>query len=412
MTRDLWFHGRSWRLPRSLCRALLVLALGPLGLQARAASAPSEVSAPSRSPFVRACAALESGNLDGAASDILTLRQLLPERPEPRLLQSLLDLRRTRPELGWRDAFLQAWNDIGRPDFRDSPLLEEDPEPAATGPSPEQVWRRELSAEQRFVLALSMSPDAERARALFQQLPESAPPELLVAAVEYLERDKLPAPLRARSRSALRARLATLSAQHPEPILLRALLLLEGTDAKAPFTPRELQELEALSQLPDWRQTGFLSLYRYALGHLEATGVSVPKNHAYTLAVMSLVSPVPVLLQRRTEASRDALTPAERQRLAEALWRIGSRISEESSIVERFVGLSLMKKAATELGDDARLLQATEVLDEERAAYAALESAATTRWPLPSLRQAMIDSSMSDEAAHMHAFRAPRAGAR
>jgi hypothetical protein len=102
---------RSWFPPRHLCRALFFLALGPLCLEACAATAPSKTSAevpsPSVARFVRACDALEAGNLDGAASDILTLRETLPERPEPRLLESLLSLRRTRPDLGWRDAFLR-----------------------------------------------------------------------------------------------------------------------------------------------------------------------------------------------------------------------------------------------------------------------------------------------------------------
>jgi hypothetical protein len=415
MTRVLSSPSRFWSLARHLCNALLVLSLGPLSLQVRAATAPSKTAAEAPSPsvrFVRACQALEAGNLDGAASDLLPLRESHPERPEPRLLESLLALRRTRPDLGWRDAFLQAWNGIGRPDFRDSPFLQDNPEPLATGPTPEEVWQRELSAEQRFLLALSLSPDAGRARAILQQLPVLAPPELIVPAIEYLGREQLPAPLRAQARTALRARLAALSADYPESMQPRALLLLEGTDAKAPFTARELQELEALSQLSDWRPSGFLSLYRYALRHFEATGVSFPENHAYTLAAVSLVSPVPQLLQQRTKASRDTLTATERQRLGEALWRIGSRLADESSVVERFVGLSLMKKAATELDDSARLLLASELLDDDRAAYAAWASAATNSWPLPSLRQAMIDAAMNDEVAHMRAFRAPEAEAR
>lgn len=35
MTRAFSFHGRAWHLGRPLCRALLVLALGPLCLEAR-----------------------------------------------------------------------------------------------------------------------------------------------------------------------------------------------------------------------------------------------------------------------------------------------------------------------------------------------------------------------------------------
>ncbi|HEX5748324.1 MAG TPA: hypothetical protein VFZ09_18940 [Archangium sp.] len=415
MTRLFSFHSRSWHLTYHLSRTLLVLALGSLCLEARAAPAPSETSAQAPSPsvlFTRACDALETGDLDGAASHILTLRQTLPESPEPRLLESLLALRRTKPALGWRDAFIQAWNDIGRPDFRESSVLPEDTEPHATGPSPEDVWKQELSAEQRFLVALTMKLDTERAHALIQQLPVLAPAELIVPIAEYIERDEPPAPVRARLRAALRARLAALSADYPKAMQLRALLLLEGTDTQAPFTAREIQELEALSQLPDWRQSDFLSINRYALRHFEATGISLPENHAYTVAVMALVSPVPWVLQKRTDASRDTLTPAERQRLGEALWRIGSRLSAESSIVELLVGLNLMKKAATELGDTERLRQATERSDDARASYRAVDRAAPFRWPLPSLRKAMIEASMSDEVAHMHAFREPEAGAR
>ena len=415
MTRVLSFHGRSWHLARNLGRALFVLALGPLSLQARAATAPAEASAQAPSPsvlFARACAALEAGDLEGAESTLLTLRQTLPERPEPRLLESLLALRRTRPALGWREAFIQAWNDTGRPDLRESPFLPKDPEPPATGPGPEEVWKRELSAEQRALVALTMRLDAEQARALIQQLPVLAPPELIVPIAEELGRDNLPAAPRTQLRAALRARLAALSADYPEAMQLRALLLLEGTDAKAPLTAREIQELEALSRLPDWRHSDFLSIQQYALRHLEATGISRPENHAYMVAVMALVGPTPWLLQKRTEASRDTLTPAERQRLNEALWRIGSRLSEESSILERLVGLNLMKKAATELGDPERLRQATERSDDARASYKAVDGAVPHQWPLPSLRKEMIESSMRDEVAHMNAFRAPEASTR
>ncbi|WP_375767056.1 hypothetical protein NR798_36025 [Archangium gephyra] len=133
MTRVLSFH------------ALFVLALGFVCIEARAATAPSESSARSPSPsvlFARACEALEAGDLDGAESTLLTLRQALPERPEPRMLESLLALRRTKPALGWREAFIQAWNGIGRPDLRDSPLLPKDPEPLATARAPRRSGSR------------------------------------------------------------------------------------------------------------------------------------------------------------------------------------------------------------------------------------------------------------------------------
>ncbi|WNG23835.1 hypothetical protein F0U62_07180 [Cystobacter fuscus] len=418
MTPVRSFRHRSWHQARQLAQALLALTLGPWCLEAAAAPAPARVSAQTPSPselLTRACAALEAGDLDGAAGHILTLRQTLPERPEPRLLESLLALRRTRPSLGWREAYLQAWNGIGRPDFRDSSLLPEDPpgsDPFTATPL-EKVWKKELSAEQRFLVALAMSPDdAEQARALVTHLPALTTPELLNPIAEYLKRDNLPAPLRDQLRAALRGRLTALIAEHPRSMQLRALLLLEGTSDQTPFTAREIQELEALSQLPDWRQSEFLSLYQSTLRQFETTGVTLPENHAYSVSVLALTGPAPLLLQSRAQASWDTLTPAEHQRLGEALWRIGSRLSDESSVVERLVGLQLMKKAATALGDAERLRQATEWKAEEHATYSDWVSSQSTRWPLPSLYKAMTESSIRDEVAHMHAFRAPEASTR
>jgi hypothetical protein len=60
MTRALPFHGRPWHLAHHLCRALFVLASGPLCLQARAAAAPSQAPSPSVL-FTLACDALEAG---------------------------------------------------------------------------------------------------------------------------------------------------------------------------------------------------------------------------------------------------------------------------------------------------------------------------------------------------------------
>ncbi|MFY0584108.1 hypothetical protein ACN28S_66160 [Cystobacter fuscus] len=418
MTPVRSFRHRSWLQARQLGPALLALTLGPWCLEAAAAPALASLFAQTPSPselLTRACAALEAGDLDGAAGHILTLRQTLPESPEPRLLESLLALRRTRPSLGWREAYLQAWNGIGRPDFRDSFLLPEkqqESEPFTATPL-EKLWKKELSAEQRFLLALAMQPvDAEQARALITYLPKLTTLELLNPIAEDLKSDRLPAPLRDQLRAALRARLAALSTEHPESMQLRALLLLEGTSERAPFTAREIQELEALSLLPDWRQSDFLSLYQSTLRQFEAIGVSPADNHAYTVSVLALAGTAPWLLQTRAEASWDTLTPTERQRLGEAMWRIGSRLSEESSILERFVGLNLMKKAATALGDEERLRQATEWRAEAQAIYTARQAADPHLWPLPSLRTEMFESAVRDEVALMRAFRVPEAGMR
>jgi hypothetical protein len=384
-----------------LSRALLVLALGTLSLPARADS--SSESSPAVL-FARACQALEAGDLDAASRDLLSLRHALPERPEPLLLDSLLSLRRTRSDLGWREAFLLAWHRLGRPDFSDSPLLSDDPPALPSGPRPEELWARPLPDAQRFFLAFFHAPKREAVPALLQHLPVLSHPEFLVSALDTLSRAELPPAPHAQARAALRARLAAFSADYPQAMQLRALLLLEGSDSRAPFSRRELAELEALSRLEDWRPSDFLSLYQHALGHLESSGVSLPDHYAYTVAVLSLVGSELQLLQQRAEASRHTLSPSERLRLAESLWRIGARLADESSILERLLGLSLMEKAATELDDSDRILHVSELRARDRAASSAWRSASSLRWPLPSLRRELIESSMRDEVAHMRAF--------
>ncbi len=108
------------RLPLLRSQALVALALGLLSVSAWA-SAPSKDTLTWR--FAQACSALDAGDLDGAARHLSVLREEKPGLPEARVLGALLTLRRERPALGWHEAFIQAWNDAGRPDLRDSSLL-------------------------------------------------------------------------------------------------------------------------------------------------------------------------------------------------------------------------------------------------------------------------------------------------
>lgn len=139
----------------------LALGLGLLGIAAWAA-APGAGNILTADRISQACAALESGDLDGAAQDIRVLREANPELPEARLLESLLRLRREHPSLIGFDAFLQAWNDIGRPDFSDSRLLSKESPDEYT--LPEESEPRTGSSEAEFLLALSRKLDARHGR--------------------------------------------------------------------------------------------------------------------------------------------------------------------------------------------------------------------------------------------------------
>lgn len=390
------------RLPRS--RAPLALALGLFGFVTWAASPP-----PERSRLVehlsRACSALDAGELDSAARDVRALLELSPELPEARLLESLLTLRRERPSLGGLDAFVQAWNRAGRPDFSDSRLLP--PEFSVELPDVRAQGSLIRAGEAELMLALALYPDEERGRLILQHLRELDPPELIFAAEFVLDHESIPKQLRLQASKALRARLSELTVASPQAMQYPALLLVLDSSEEAPFTSEELQALDAIAALPDWRETDFHTLFNRALGHFQATGHEQPAHGAFSLAVSALATKPAYLLFKRTEASRDVLSAAQRQRLGEALWRIGSRMAAESTLLERILGGRTMVDGATLVGDEARVQQATAMSEEARAAANAMRQAVPERWPLRSLSTALIDAKVRDELGCMRRFLPP-----
>jgi hypothetical protein len=382
-------------------RAPLALALGLLSLVAWAA-APRTGDSLSAERFSRACAALDAGELDSAAQDIRALREAAPELPEGRLLESLLTLRRERPSLGGFDAFLQAWNDLGRPDFSGSRLL-----PVESSAASQETGLRAGSTETELILTLAMPPEAKRARLILQHLRELDPPELIFAADDRLQNESLPSVLRTQASQALHTRLSELTLASPHAMQYPALLLVDGSSPDAPFTPEDLQAIEAIAALPDWRESDFHTIYQRVLRQFEAAGQSQPAQAAFMLAVESLATEPAYLLFKRTEASRETLSPAELRRLGEALWRIGSHMAEESTLLERMLGTRLMKDGASLLQDEVRAQQASVLREEGAAASKAMSQAAPSRWPLRSLREAFLDAMLRDEMGCMLRFLPP-----
>jgi hypothetical protein len=354
--------------------------------------------------FLRACIALEEGNLDGAARDIATLRARFPRLAEARVLVDILTLRREQPSVDWLEAFIQAWNGAGRPDFRDSGLLIEDKQSPHLGREFEDSWHLVKSPEARMALALALAPEAERGRFVLEHVRELNPPEMIFAADWYLQQKALPEPLRAEAAKVLRARLSKLAAASPRAMQYPAMLLLRGSSPDAPLTPKDVLEIEAIAALPDWRETGFRELIQTAQRQLEATGLPHVTDYAFSLAAMGLASEPLYLLKKRAEASREGLSPEELRRLGEALWRMGSLAAAESTILERMLGLQVMQVGAIVLKDEDRLQQASTQYEEALAAWQALRAAALDRWPLRSLRASLVEASMRDEAAYIRRF--------
>ncbi|MBN1210753.1 MAG: hypothetical protein JXB05_38245 [Myxococcaceae bacterium] len=388
-----------------LLGAVLALASGLLGLAAWAASPPAEDSLPV-AHFARACAALEDGDLASAARHVRALREASPEAPEGRLLEALLVLRREQPALGWLDAFIRAWHDAGRPDLGESRIL---PPEEFTYEHPDAEPEELLadSPEAAVLLALLKEPSARHGRLVLQHLHALGLPEFIFAADDTLQSPSVPPALRAQAARAVRARLSELTVASPRSMQYPALLLVHDSSEDAPFTAEELRGLEAVAALPDWRETDFHVLYEHSLGHFKAMDHAQPTHAAFMLAVTALATRPAYLLYKKTEASREALAPEQLRRLGEALWRIGSRLAAESTLLERMLGARMMVDGAELAGDELRAARAVALRDEWRAAANATRQAVPERWLLRGLSADYLEAKLRDEMGTMLRFLPP-----
>ncbi len=358
--------------------------------------------------FVQACHSLEEGALGDADLAAARLRATAPGRPEVAVLSALIAQRRQKPERNWQDAFLRAWNDAGRPNLRESSLLPAE-EPSDDGEtSVGLAWARAKKADTRLVAALAEGAlEEEQQRWLAANLRDVTDPVLLRAAFEYFRGDALLPGVRAEALAVLRPRLQQLAGAAPQEMQTPLLLLLEQSSPDAPVTTGELQELERIASLSDYRATPLVRMHAEAERLLQSVGVARPEASAFSAVVSELALTGPYLLSKRAGVTGDKLSAAERERLGRALWAIGERVAEESTLVEHLVGLRLMKQGAEMLKEPERLTQVTAAIHEGQQMIGVAPALQVARWPIPSLQQAWLAATLENEWAHLRAFVAP-----
>jgi hypothetical protein len=262
----------------------------------------------------------------------------------------------------------------------------------------EAAWRQTSSAPIRLTLTLaSLQLSEERARWLLEQVPTLQEPALLTAASEVLGQSSLPAALRQEALSLLHRQLARLVERSPPSMQPRLLLLLAGTEAESPLTPRELAALDELSGLPVWTANSHTRTFQQARDHLREAGLPTPGARAFLVMERVTGAGSALLLLRRAEATHERLSEDERRWMGRILWRIGSRLTETSSYLEHSVGLLLMDAGADDLRDYCGQEEAYSRQDALGASAVASDKAALERWPLPSLREEMEEARARDE---------------
>jgi hypothetical protein len=355
--------------------------------------------------LVLACISLEAGELREAREVIARLRARAPEQLEPRILEQLLAARERAAPAGWGQAFLEAWTELGRPDLQGSPLLPDSTSSALDEPALESSWSRASSSRARLTLALLFpTPSEARARWVLQQVPELDDSALLIAALDLLTDERLAASLRQESVPVLRQRFARLAETSPRAMQLRLFQLMVGTERDMPLGPQDLEALEALSVLPTWKEDTFARPFLEARRGLKELAVPCSGGAAFGVAERALGHRGVLLLLRRAAATRERLTEDEQRRVGRMLWRIGSLLTEQSSLLENTVGVMLMASGAARMrhGGDQRAAYARE--DELHAAVMSSLRAALDRWPLRSLTEEMLESRARSEVTWLRAF--------
>ncbi len=375
--------------------------------QARAETAAALAKAPEHAPtlFVLACMAIEEGDVREAEGVLARLKHRAPTRAEPLLLERLLAQRLRVPTPDWTRAFQSAWVEQGRPDFEHGHLLKGVDLDTPVDEVSEELWRDTASPAARVVLTIASRPlSPARARWLIEQVPGLEDPGMFVAVFNVLIADTLPTELRAPAAAALRPRLAQLAEAHPRSMQLQLLHRLAGTHRETPFTTQELKELEPLLTLPVWREFCSLDVFLEARAHLRAAGLADAGRHALDVVTLSVTDEGSLLLRKRAKVTRSHLLPGARERLGRVFHGVGTRLAEQSTLIERLLGLWMVSRGAEDMRADAEMMQADALLDEAHAAEASWRRAAFLRWPLRSLTEEMLEASARDELAYLRTF--------
>lgn len=349
--------------------------------------------------LLRACLSMEAGEWAQARTNLSFPG--LRESPEGRLLLALAERRPRAAD--WRHAFFDAWHSLGKPDFRQSTLL---PPPLESNLviADIRAARKPQAGERRLAMGvldtntLSYPYDEgllEDVRAC------TSVPLLMALYMQLLALDER-LPLREQLLSPVVERLGQLAG--PAPTLQLGLVsFLAGSSPTAPFSRADLEALEKLVALPEWKQPSSESFFREMRTLLEGS-LPAPGHHAWVLTSMAQGVYLGTWLLERARASKAHLNEDEQRWLGRLLWDTGARLRGQRSDRELDMGLRLQKNGA-------ELMQHSQGWHQSLAAWVelgrwedAVKQAALYRWPLASLQEECCEPRARDEPAWLKAF--------
>ncbi len=358
--------------------------------------------------FLRACLFLEANDLTFADRAIASLEGVAPGHPQTKMLRSLLRLRENTPALRWSDAYFSAWREAGRPDLNAQHFIPANVEfgfdlPINSAGDSER-WNN-ADPKLRLALALSSVPLSE-AQALWlgSQLPALRDPLMAIGAINRLLESPASEAVKERVQAAAREKARELAKANPGWMQVRLMELLAGTQRETPFSAADLDELEKISKMQSYRAEPLSRLFFEVLSILEATQTPRASAAAFMAFVNAIDGPEGFTLTKRTAATIPGLDPNDRRRLGEALWAIGSARLAETTALDQLLAHMTRKAAAELLGDQLRISEVQNQLARGRAILAGSRQAAVDSWPIPSLQEDWLLSTVTDEMKHLAAL--------
>ncbi|HYO68853.1 MAG TPA: hypothetical protein VEU33_22500, partial [Archangium sp.] len=352
-------------------------------------------SAPAR--LVRACWYIQQNVWRVVREDLAD--PSLRDTPEARLLLEFADRLPHAPD--WRHAFFDSWKALGQPDFRKSTLL---PAPIEWNHlNSDRITRLPPGEDWLFPIGV-LSPDSAKGREpwMREQVLSCQSVPLLLALREQLLPLEDGAPLRQACLASVEERLGQLAGPTPRTLQLALIPFLSGTSRSAPFERRELEALEKLVALREWKQPSSDEVFREMRAHTDM--LHGPAHHAWVMTSLAQATSHGTWLLQRARASKAHLTEDGLRWLGRLLYEVGARLREQRSRLELEMGLRLQMFGS-------ELTQHVPTREECIAAWIqlgnwedAVKKAAYDRWPIGPLREESCEHRARNELAWMQAF--------
>lgn len=321
------------------------------------------------------------------------------DTPEARLLSDFIERLPRSPD--WRHAFFASWKALGQPDFRESTLL---PDPIEWNHlNSDMLTRRPPGEDWLFPVGI-ISPGTVAGREPWMREKvltcQSVP--LLLALREQLLSLGDEAPLRQACLSALEERLGQLAGPSPQTLQLALVPFHSGSSRPAPFERRDLEALEKLVALREWKQPSSLEVFQEMRVHMDV--LHGPAHHAWVMTSLAQATSYGTWLLQRGRASKAHLSEDELRWLGRLLYEVGTRLREQPSRLELEMGLRLQMFGS-------ELMQHVPTREECIAAWVrlghwedAVKKAAYDRWPIAPLREESCEHRARNELTWMQAF--------